>query len=98
MSGAILRDAGVDLVSEHNPDWVSDAASLIRLMAETREQFTSDDVRSVLPVPPHPNCLGAAFRIVSQSGGIRRVGFTTSRTASAHARVVGVWARTEDSQ
>lgn len=95
--GETLRDDGCERVRRNRSEWVDKAVTVIGLLASTGDAFTSDDVRAELDAPPHPNCLGAAFRVVAHDNIIERVGFQRSRTASAHAHVVGVWRGTQGS-
>jgi len=59
----------------------------------TRGWATADDVRHLvrLPAGVNPVCLGAVPGVLVQAGIIRRVGFSPSTRAVAHARPVSVW-------
>lgn len=54
---------------------------------------TADDVRAVgvLPAGVNPKCFGSVPGLLARAGLIRRVGFTETARAVAHARPVGVW-------
>lgn len=90
--GEDLRDQGIAQVTEHNPDWIESAIETIRAIAQEQGSVTADDLRE-LEEPPHPNCVGAAFREAANRGYIKRAGYQRSHAPSAHARVITVWER-----
>jgi hypothetical protein len=91
MNGTELANAGTSKVARNNDEWMAEAYMELARRGASGEEFTSDDVRISLSTPPNPNCLGAAFRVLSRDGFIRRVGYRPATTPSAHARALSVW-------
>ena len=88
--GEFLKDAGVNQVSANHLSWAAMAEARIALLATLGDEFDADDLRD-LGAPPHPNCVGAAFRLASRSGMIRHVRYRKAKAPAAHARIIGVW-------
>jgi len=89
--GQILKDEGVAQVTRNNKEWVEDAMEVIHWFAGLDEPFTADNIRQMVGDPPHPNCIGAAFRNASKAGKIKFEGYQQSKRKGARARVLTVW-------
>jgi hypothetical protein len=88
------RDRGMALAeSARGADWdrrVIDQA--IRHLARTGREFSSNDVRGLLPAV-RPALIGARFLAASKRGEIKRVGDVLADHKAGHARRVGLWRR-----
>jgi hypothetical protein len=88
--GETQKQMGLDLVEEHNPDFIQLMRNQAFLVARIHGQVCCDDLRAYAKMhnikPKHPNAWGAVFRT-----GFRRIGYTPSAWPSCHARVIGVW-------
>jgi hypothetical protein len=92
MKGETAKQFGLDLVSNHNPDFLATMRHVARVHCTRHGEVTIDDVRQWADLmsykPSHPNAWGAVFRT-----GFERIGFRKSTTPSAHSRMVSVWRR-----
>lgn len=90
-SGEERKQMGLDLVSDHNPDFLKIVRNRANLMCRLNGSVSSDELRAwadeVGVFPKHPNAWGAVFR-----HGFRRIEMRPSFRPSAHHRLVSVWA------
>ncbi len=94
--GLFLRDKGVAQVEANaNPDWKAEVGEVIRQLALTGREFTSDDVWEKMQgksVTPEPKAMGAAFLRASRRGLIRPTDkYWQSKRPECHGRRVAVW-------
>ncbi len=90
--GEQAKTAGIELIAEHNEDWLECAIATVARLAKNGSTFSVDELRLLVDNPPnHANAWGAVFSIAARQGLIERVGYQKSTTPSAHARVVAVW-------
>lgn len=89
------KEIGQESVLRHAdaviPNWSDMAVETIRMTASIFGTVTSEDVRILLPVPPHHNAIGSAFSTASKMGIIKRIGYRQSTSPAAHGRVIAVW-------
>lgn len=88
------RDEALDRVAKGaGSEWVDHALGMIRLVALSRREFTSDDVWTVLEQPPNdPRALGAAMKMAVNRGICMPTGvFRRSVRVACHRRPVAVW-------
>jgi hypothetical protein len=92
-TGNQLRDEGIQLVSNNNPDWIDEAYSVIAELARRKQPFTSDDVwKNVTSLPKNNSAMGAVFRIaVADKIVVPTQQFILSARPSAHSRPIRVW-------
>mgnify|MGYP006343779831 FL=1 len=92
MTGEQAKQMGLDLVSNHNPDFLAMMRDRATIFCLRNGEVTVDDLREWADRnncrPAHPNAWGAVFRT-----GFERVGFRKSTTPSAHSRMVSIWRR-----
>jgi hypothetical protein len=77
-------------------DWIERAVSEIARLAGVFTVMNADDLRSSIHLgkPPHPNCIGAAFRLAAKRGLIRKLPYVAaSDRPSTHGRALAVWKR-----
>lgn len=91
MTGQDLKHEGAARVLDNAGEWKDKAEEVIRYYAWSTLSSTSEDVRTILTDPPHPNAWGAAFVSASKKGIIRRVGFKVASRKSAHGRTIAIW-------
>lgn len=89
-SGALLKQIGLDLVTNHNPDFLYLVRTEAERLCRKNGLVSADELREWAKnngiTPNHPNAWGAVFRT-----GFRRVGYKQSTTTSAHHRAISVW-------
>jgi hypothetical protein len=91
-TGDDLRDEGIHRIDANTPaEWKLEVDLAIAKCARTMTTFTAEDVRALIPEPPHPNALGARFRIARDSGAIVKIGYQQSQRPSRHSNYVSVW-------
>jgi hypothetical protein len=66
----------------------------IRTLAATGQEFTSDDLRPLLPAGS--KVTGTAFSVARRRGLIEACGYRQSITPSRHASVVRIWRGTAE--
>lgn len=89
------RDEAIERAGQGaGEEWMEEALRVIRTIAETRAEFTTDRVWSLLPdAPPEPRALGAAMMQARSRGWIERTDRTIPSTRpQCHRRPVRVWA------
>jgi len=92
LSGSELRDRGMALVDEAEPDaWKAKADAAIRSLAASGAEFGAEEVRAIAGSPEHPNAFGSRFLQAAKRGLIRKVGYRNSSRPSLHAHPVAVW-------
>lgn len=72
-------------------EWCSQLARTIVLNYNPGDCFTSDDAHQMIPEPGNKNWWGVAFARMKSLKLIERIGYATSRRASANGRPVAVW-------
>lgn len=89
--GQQLKQIGLDLVEDHNPDFMDLARREARRICYQNGTVSSDDLRQWASErgiePKHPNAWGAVFRV-----GFKKVGYKQAAWPSCHARNIAVWA------
>lgn len=93
-SGETLRDNGVTAAGSTTPGadtWRADADAALEILAQSRTEFSADDLVALVGPPPHPNMLGATFLVASRAGLIVCTGITTGKRPTAHARMQRLW-------
>lgn len=92
--GRRRRDDGMRVAEHASHPWVKTAIDrAIRDRANTRQPFTSDDVRAEVELlASSPGVLGARINAASRRGLIVKTGrYVQSRNASRHGGVVAEW-------
>jgi hypothetical protein len=93
--GITLKEAGQAKALDHadavTPNWSSLALEAIRYAVKIHGHITSDNIRKILPAPPHHNAIGAAFSSAAKLKIIKRIGYQASLHPAAHGRAVAVW-------
>lgn len=76
------------------PDgWTQDARMLLRMIAATDAEFTTDDLWARLTAPPEPRAMGGIIRWGAEQGLIVDTGRSRKSTRTeCHARPVTIWA------
>ena len=88
------RDLGMELVLERQSDYRSQVEAAIRWFAEDGQEFSADDVRTLVGDPPRgvsSNLTGALFNAASKAGLIRMVGYGTSARVIGHGNLTRRW-------
>lgn len=99
VGGAIrARDEAIDRVEAHAPDqWRTTALMIVRWIALTREQFTTDTVWQVLvnldtEVPHENRAMGAVMRQAARNYWIEKTDRTRcSARPACHRRPLAIW-------
>ena len=97
LPGADARDEAIKRVDAHASEtWKRVAWSIVRYLAETQLEFTTDDVWQALKarrVTTHePRAIGAVMRSFAKSGVIRNTKrMVESNREACHRRPVTVW-------
>ncbi len=93
--GQTLRDDGIKRAEDHpHDDWKQSARDGLELLAATGKEFTSEDIRALIPVDittHEPRALGGIVRKFLADGCIVSVGFRESSNPQAHCRPVRVF-------
>ena len=97
-TGAELRDqALVDVAVNADPDWWQHAVNIVRDVAATSFDFTTDDVwceleRRNIATPHEPRAIGAVVVAVKRLGLIAPTNrYRPSSRPECHARPIRVW-------
>ena len=88
------RDLGMERVLEPQSLYRAHVQAIIRRFAAKGEEFTADDVRTIVGDPPHgvsANLVGALFHAASRAGLIRMVGYSTSARVIGHGNLQRRW-------
>lgn len=92
MTGEQLRDEGCAKVdASSSEEWKNNCDNTICLFAWKGLDFTAEDIRALIPEPPHPNAMGARFLAAIKAEIIERIGYRKAKRPSAHARVLAVY-------
>lgn len=98
ITGAELRDqALVDVAVNANPDWWQHAVNIVRDVAATSFDFTTDDIwceleRRSIATPHEPRAIGAVVVAVKRLGLIAPTNrYRPSSRPECHARPIRVW-------
>lgn len=95
--GEYLKRQGMGIAAEALPTWVDLARYVVRQLAATGEQFTSEDVTAVVGLPRgevgqhRNNAVGAVMSGEARAGVIKRLGYRNSKRAVSHSAVLSVW-------
>ena len=92
--GRALRDAQLSLFEHRDTAFLTHCRALAVEIARERGSVCINDIRSQvrLPAELHPSVLGSVFK----SKKFKAIGFTEATHAAAHARVIRVYALTEE--
>lgn len=97
-TGAELRDqALVDVAVNADPDWWQHAVNIVRDVAATSFDFTTDDIwceleRRSIATPHEPRAIGAVVVAVKRLGLIAPTNrYRPSSRPECHARPIRVW-------
>lgn len=89
------RDSGrQQAVHGTHPAWKVAAEAELDRLAATGRPFTADDLWEAVGSPmasASSNSVGALFSAACKAGRIIPIGFTQTRRASGHARVIRQW-------
>lgn len=92
LSGEEQKQLGMDLVQEHNPDFVNIVRDYALAYAADHGTVSADELRVWARdegiVPRHPNAWGCVFRGKS----FKKVGYRPSVYPPSHGRVIAIWA------
>jgi hypothetical protein len=83
MNPAVLEDV----------DWKEDAAAAIEGLARALREFTADDLRREMRMPPVANWIGLAFTAAKREGVIESVESTVSKSKSRKNGSLKTWRR-----
>lgn len=73
-------------------EWKSEALEVVRLIASTNSEFTTDDIWPYLSEPPEPRAMGWVMAQAARDGWIRKTDRTVqSHREECHARPIRVW-------
>jgi hypothetical protein len=91
--GEALRDLGIERVGHGSEAWVTAAVAIIEMLAETRTEFTTDDVWDFMAAsPPEPRAMGAAMSRARSLGYCEANNRTVpSNRPECHRRPIRVW-------
>ena len=93
--GQTLRDDAVKRAEDHaHDDWKQSAREGLDLLAATGQEFTSEDIRALIPadITTHePRALGGIVKKSIADGQIVSIGFRESSNPQAHCRPVRVF-------
>lgn len=94
--GQALADESITRAGAAAPDdWIIDARRILRAIAATGREFTTDDLWERTASPPEPRAMGAVIRWGVDQGLIRDTGRSRkSRRPECHARPVTIWTST----
>ena len=89
--GERLKQLGLELVANHNPDFLKLIRDQAQEIANNHGEVSSDELRRWSDennvYPKHPNAWGAVFR----SNEWKRIGFKKSKYPSNHSRLITIW-------
>lgn len=89
---AAADEAIVRVAENADPSWLAEAQAAVRLLAETRREFTTDDVWRLVPTTREPRALGAVMRWAAGERLVENTHQTVPSTrVECHARPVTVW-------
>jgi hypothetical protein len=98
ITGTQLRDqALVDVAVNADPDWWQNAVNIVRDIAATSFDFTTDDIwceleRRSIATPHEPRAIGAVVVAVKRLGLIAPTNrYRPSNRPECHARPIRVW-------
>lgn len=88
------RDRAVATAASGAPDvWMTRARQVVRQLADTGADFTTDALWARLPQPPEPRAMGAVMTWAAEQGLVVATDRTEPSTRpECHARPVRVWA------
>lgn len=74
-------------------DWKEDAAAAIEGLSRALPEFTADDLRREMRMPPVANWIGLAFTAAKSAGVIESVQSTVSKSRSRKNGSLKTWRR-----
>lgn len=86
-----LRDRGAEGALESSGEWAAEAWDVLKALAASGREFTTDDLVARIGTPPSPNATGTIVLNGIRSGLIRNVGWSSSGRVSAHRRRIGCY-------
>lgn len=95
--GERLKLDGQTLAANAVPPWSTTARRILELLAETGEEFTSEDLTAIVGLPREApgmnrnNAVGAVISGAARAGVIERVGYRLARRPNQHAANLAVW-------
>lgn len=93
MTGQQAKSEGIaQAESGTDPAWAQRFDARVRELAATGRKFTSEDVTSVVGLPPgHPSAVGARMNASARRGLIEKVGVGTAGRENQHAAMLTEW-------
>lgn len=89
---AAAEEAIEQVEGNADDEWLADARAVVRRLAETHPEFTTDDVWRSLASTREPRALGAVMRQAAAEGIVENTHQTVPSTRpECHARPVTVW-------
>jgi len=87
------RDTGANLAENSlHTSWRVAAERVIRRLASSGREFSSDDLHDALGDPPgHRSSIGSLFLTAAKRGEIVAVGYRQSSRPEANARAIRTW-------
>jgi hypothetical protein len=91
--GQRRKREGIERIGENPAEapWRARALPVLRDLARSGDEFTSEDVTAKVGQPPHPNSVGSLMNTASRQGWIRRSGFVQAERPNQHAALVSRW-------
>lgn len=88
-----IFDDILDKTAENVPTWDRDIVMQgIEHLASLGTPFSADDLHALgIPLPPHPNHIGALFSAARKAGIIQQHGYIPSQRAGRNGSVVRTW-------
>ena len=72
-------------------DWIEEATETFLAFRHSLRDFTTDDIRPLLPEPENVNWVGILMAKLKNKGLVRRVSARPSERPEANGRLVSVW-------
>ena len=92
-----LKQQGMQLALDAQPNWAEQAYEAIKLLAKRGTEFTSEDVLAITGLPSggvginKNNASGAIMNKAARAGIIRKVGYATAKRKESHGSIHAVW-------
>lgn len=95
---SVAKPPPVPMVMECKDEWMEAAYKGMDALIARGVPFTADSLRDLVPVPRHPNWVGAVFTAYREHGFIRPLGYEQSRARSRRSGVLRRWAVVTDAR